>query len=608
MPSQYVIGIDLGTTNSVVAYAPLEEAEAGPETEAGPDVQLLPIPQITAPGTLEEPTVLPSFLYLAGQEEKVDDYRLPWNNSSHEVVGTYARSRSAECPDRTVGAAKSWLTHADVDRHDAILPWESQAEVTKVSPVTATRRYLEHLIAAWNQNFTDAPFEAQQVVVTVPASFDASARELTREAAIAAGFPANFVLIEEPQAAVYAWLHAQAESWRDQLKVGDRLLVCDVGGGTTDLTLVSVMDEAGELGLHRVAVGKHLLVGGDNMDLAIAHQAAELFQSKGVSLDAWQSVSLWHSCRQAKEVLLADDAPSNHKVSVLGRGRRLIGGTVSIKLEREKVRELIVNGFFPNCQRDARPQVARQSGFVQLGLPFETETGITRHIAAFLSDQPGGDDPGGQAPTHVLFNGGVFRSAKLRERLLQQLADWFPDRPPEELEGERDLDFAVARGAAYYGFSKHHGGMRIRGGTARSYYIGIETAGLAIPGAPRPMKALCVVPYGMEEGTHVDVNVASVQTGLVLGEPVQFRFFSSLTRRDDRPGDLIERIDPDEMSETDSLEATLPAPESGDDRYVPVRFQSRVTELGVFELWCVSTKSDDRWKLEFNVRDKEPSN
>jgi hypothetical protein len=438
-------------------------------------------------------------------------------------------------------------------------------------------------------------------VLTVPASFDASARELTREAATAAGLPGDSLLLEEPQAAVYAWLVDQGDRWRQQLAVGDRLLVCDVGGGTTDLTLIDMSQQSGELLLQRLAVGNHLLVGGDNMDLALAHLVAERFQQEGVSLDPWQAVSLWHACRRAKETMLAEGGPDSHKVSVLGRGSRLIGGTVSVELDRQAAAELLTDGFFPACGLEERPARRRQSGFIQLGLPFETDTAITRHIAAFLGAHASDDQPAAR-PSHVLFNGGVFRAAGLRQRLLQVLSGWFPGQAVQDLTGRGDLDAAVARGAAYYGWAKQSGGVRIRGGTARAYYIGIETSGLAVPGAPRPLRALCVVPFGMEEGTQVDVP--SQPIGLVLGEPAHFRFFSSSVRKHDKPGDMLERWSEGELQETDSMEAVLPASESIEDTYVPVCFQARVTELGVFELWCVGTQHDDRWKLEFSVREE----
>lgn len=592
MTTQYIVGIDLGTTNSVVAYTPAD-AEF-------PEISLLPIPQLVGPATIETRDNLPSFLFLAGNVDPGFD--LPWAKKRDFVVGEWARRQSAENPDRTVSGAKSWLAHSRVDRHQPILPWNAPAEVAKISPVQASRRYLEHLVAAWGQQFPKAPLAKQQVVLTVPASFDASARELTREAALAAGLPDNFLLLEEPQAAIYAWLAQSGESWRKLVKVGETLLIVDVGGGTTDLTLVTVAEEQGELQLRRVAVGNHLLVGGDNMDLALAHRAAGLFAEKGTQLDPWQSISLWHACRTAKESLLSEEGPEKHPVAVLGRGRKLVGGTVTVDLDKTSTQEFLLEGFLPGCDLQAAARKQRASGFQQLGLPFEVETGITRHIAEFLRQHAAEGEPA-VIPTDLLLNGGVFKSPAIGERLLEVMRSWFPDAPPKPLAGERDLDHAVARGAAYYGWAKEHGGVRIRGGTARSYYVGIETSGLAIPGVPRPLNALCVVPRGMEEGTSLDVP--SAEFGLIVGEPAHFRFFSSANRKNDQPGELLRQWSEEELSETDSLEATLAADEALAGTHVPVHFRSVITELGMFELWCVSATSDQRWKLEFSVRDPE---
>ena len=593
MPAKYIIGIDLGTTNSALAYAAL-----GAEK---PEVKLLPIPQLVAPATVENRDLLPSFLYLAPKiEAAAGAYDLPWATDREFAVGEMARRQSAELPERTVGAAKSWLCHSRIDRHQAILPWGAGDDVAKVSPVTAARRYLEHLVAAWHDAFPNDPIAEQQVVLTVPASFDASARELTREAASLAGLPDGLVLLEEPQAAVYSWLTAMGERWRKVMKVGDTLLVCDVGGGTTDLTLVGVAEEEGELVLKRLAVGNHLLVGGDNMDLALAHHVAGLFAKKGVTLDPWQSVSLWHACRLAKETLLAPEGPKKHPVSVLGRGSKLIGGTVTVDVPRDSTIDLLVDGFFPKCTVADRPARQRASGFQELGLPYEADTAVTKHLAGFLqSHGPSEGEP--IRPTHVLFNGGVFKAEAMRTRLLDVLKGWFPETAPQPLEGTHDLDYAVARGAAYYGWAKVNGGVRIRGGAARSYYIGIESAGLAIPGTPRPLRALCVVPFGMEEGTELDVPSDSI--GLIVGQPAHFRFFSSSTRKDDREGVRLQHWTDEELTETDSLEATLPKDEALDDNYVPVQFHTKITELGLLELWCVSTRGSGRWKLEFSVRD-----
>jgi len=595
MTARYVLGIDLGTTNSVIAYTPLDAEQ--------PVVQTLPVPQLVAAGTVESLGSLASFVFL-GREHEIGQgtFDLPWAEGRDFAVGELARRQSAEVPERTVGAAKSWLCHGRVDRRGDILPWNAPAGVPKISPVAASRRYLEHLIAAWDQAFPEAPMEEQLVVLTVPASFDAAARELTREAALAAGLPGNLLLLEEPQAAVYAWLDSLGNRWRRSLQLNDMLLVCDVGGGTSDFTLVKVGEEKGELILQREAVGNHLLVGGDNMDLTLAYHAAEVFGNKGVKLDPWQSVSLWHACRTAKETLLAADAPNSHTISVLGRGSKLIGGTVSIEMKRKQALEILVDGFFPRCAIGDRPVRRRASGFQDIGLPFEQDTAVTRHLAAFLQDHGAGQG-GAVQPPHVLLNGGVFKAKALADRLMQVLADWADGQKPKYLEGKPDLDNAVSRGAAYYGWAKHRGGVRIRGGTARAYYVGIETAGLAIPGAPRPLRALCVAPLGMEAGDPADVP--SQEIGLVVGEPAHFRFFSSPPRKQDKVGDVLPSGGEEELAETDSMEATLDADEAIEEPYVPVKFQSRVTELGVFELWCVSTKSKKKWKLEFSVRKED---
>ncbi len=592
MTARYSIGIDLGTTNSVVAYTLLDGES--------PELQLLPIPQAVAAGQVDSFPSLPSFLYIAPAAE-ADAYQLPWQTSSSpHVTGELARSKSAETPQRVVATAKSWLAHSGVDRHAPILPWQAPDEVAKISPVAATEAYLRHLVAAWNHAHPDAAIAEQRVVLTVPASFDPAARDLTRQAALAAGLPDDLVLLEEPQAAVYRWLEGRGDAWRQELSAGDSMLVVDVGGGTTDLTLIRLTEASGNVELERQAVGNHLLVGGDNMDLALAYHVSQKLAAQGHALDPWQNVSLWHACRAAKERLLApaDAGGESYTISVIGRGSRLIGGTISTELLRSEAADLLLSGFFPQCEANARPERNPQSGFQDLGLPYESDPAVTKHIAAFLASQ---QDGATVQPSHLLFNGGVFRSRLLRDRVRQVLADWSQGNPPDVLGGPEDLDHAVALGAAYYGWSKHRGGLRIRGGTARSYYIGIETAGLAIPGAPRPLRALCVAPRGMEEGTSADVPAQEV--GVIVGRPAKFRFFSSAVRRDDVPGDRLDRWSPDELVESDSVQTTLHSEVSETDAWLPVRFQSRVTELGMFELYCFSTKTDERWKMEFNVRE-----
>src|SRR5215510_1290375 len=454
----YAIGMDLGTTNSVIAYMQLDQDDAQP--------QVLSVPQLVAPAAVESRFYLPSFLYLGSEHEATTgNYDLPWHQGGHDAVGELARQQAAAMPMRTVAAAKSWLCYSRMDRHQPLLPWGAPSDVPKVSPVDASRRYLAHLVAAWHHEFPAAPIAEQRVVLTVPASFDASARELTREAALAAGLPADLILLEEPQAALYAWLADCGEQWRRHLGVGDTLLVCDVGGGTTDFTLIGVDETDGTLELQRMAVGTHTLVGGDNMDVALAHFASTAFANKGLQLDAWQSVSLWHACRTAKEALLVLEGPQTYPVAVLGRGRRLVSGTVSVDLQREAVQTLLLDGFFPVCKVDDRPERRRASGFRELGLPYESDVAVTRHLAHFLSLHGAHDHPA--QVTHVLFNGGVFKAALFRDRLMDILVQWHgKTAQPQVISASSLLDSPVVRRAARHGSPKLGRGIRIRGGTA----------------------------------------------------------------------------------------------------------------------------------------------
>lgn len=440
-------------------------------------------------------------------------------------------------------------------------------------------------------------------MLTVPASFDAVARELTVEAARSAGFE-HVTLIEEPQAAFYAWLEASGDSWRTSVKVDDLVLVCDVGGGTTDLTLIGVADKGGDLELTRLAVGEHILLGGDNMDLALAYAVASTLPGGVETLDPIQRVGLSHACRSAKEMLFSHPGKASAPVSVLGRGSKVIGGSIKTALERETLQKVLLDGFFPACSLDERPSRARRSGFAEIGLPYANDPAITRHIAAFLSRQnrsPTGT--GGPArPTAILFNGGVFQAEELRAKVHEVVGGW-TGVELVQLES-RDLNIAVARGAAYYGLVRSGKGVRIRGGVSRSYYIGVESPAPAVPGVAAPIKALCVAPLGTEEGT--DLEVPGPNFGLVVGEPAEFRFLSSTVRRDDPLGSLLERWQPDELSELAPLVAELPVAEGHQSgQTVPVRLHCRVTEIGTLELWCGEVRGDGKWKLEFNVRHHE---
>lgn len=615
--SNYVIGIDLGTTHCALSFFDLTQ-EGARDRDGG----LLPIPQLTAPGTLEERLLLPSFLYLASEQEfPAGSLALPWDKEAAHIVGEFARSHGVKAPARLVASAKSWLSHAGVDRNSPLLPWQAPPEVQRVSPVEASARYLRHMVQAWNHSRqtaggkAQAGMESQDVVLTVPASFDAAARDLTMAAAAQAGL-ANVTLLEEPQAALYAWLEAMGENFRKHVKVGDVILVVDVGGGTTDLSLMAVTEHDGNVQLTRVAVGDHILLGGDNMDLALAHTLNQQLNAAGKKLDSWQFASLTYGCRQAKELLFRDASLHKAPISIPSRGSALIGGTIKTELTREDLTRVLTDGFIPHVPVSAVPQTARRTGLTQMALPYAQDPGITRHLAAFLTRQARALEASPDAPvkvegkafvhpTAILFNGGVFKAVPLKERVLEVLNAWLASdggQPVKELQGA-DLDLAVARGAAYYGWVRHGHGIRIRGGTARSYYVGVEPPMPAVPGFEPPVKALCVAPFGMEEGQKADVPPQ--EFGLVVGSPARFRFFASSLRRDDRVGDMLEdAVNSEELEELAPIETTLTASNGNEGNVVPVNLQAAVTELGTLELRCLERGGSGRWKLELNVRMK----
>jgi molecular chaperone DnaK (HSP70) len=609
--AQHIIGIDLGTTNCALAEV---DTARGDQARA----ELQAIEQLVNPGEASPQPLLPSFLFLPGPADfAAGATALPWDPSAGDVVGELARKRGAENPARLVTSAKSWLSHAGVDRTGALLPWRAPGEVSKLSPVAASSRYLAHLARAWEWQHKDdgAPLAKDaEVLVTVPASFDEEARELTLKAAADAGL-AQVRLLEEPQAAFYAWIASQGESWRDVVKTGDLVLVCDVGGGTTDFSLIAVAEDGGELVLRRVAVGEHILLGGDNMDLALARLAQQKLEAAGHRVDGWQLQQLWHQCRNAKERLFEDPSAGSQPVTVLGRGSKLVGGTVTVELTREDLERTVVDGFFPHVAATARPERARRVGLQELGLPYAADPAVTRHLARFLGELAGDSSQLGvtlrrgrsglAAPTHVLFNGGVMKAPALRQRICETLDGWLradglDPLGPDALLETGDLDRAVARGAAYYGLTRRGRGVRIRGGSPRTYYIGIESAMPAVPGFGAPLKALCVVPFGMEEGT--EATIADREFGLVVGEPAEFRFLASTARKQDPIGALIDDWG-DEIEELNPLEVTLSLAGS-EQAVVPVRLESHVNELGTLELWLVSRDGSRRWKLEWNIRER----
>jgi hypothetical protein len=615
MASRFVVGIDLGTTNSALAYV---------DTGAGKDAKVtpFPIPQVIAPGAVEDHTLLPSFLYLPGPgEQPAGALKLPWDAKRDYAVGEFARAFGSQVPTRLVASAKSWLCHPGVDRKAPILPHRAPDTGRKVSPVEASVRYLKHMAEAWNhvmaRDAKDAKanrLEAQDIVLTVPASFDAAARELTVEAARAAGFE-NLTLLEEPQAAFYAWLDRAGDDWRKQVAVGELVLVADVGGGTTDFTLIEVGEENGSLALTRLAVGDHLLLGGDNMDLTLAFHVAQALAKNGTKLDANQMTQLTYACRTAKEQLLANPKLASAPVTVLGKGRSVVGGTIKYDLPRAEVEKTLVDGFFPECPRDAEPD-RTATGLQELGLPYVADPGITRHLAQFLHRQSealaGRDAHSGKKkktaadpaiPGVVLFNGGVFKADPLRNRLLGVLGAWAKSakvEPTREMAGA-DLDLAVARGAAYYGLVKRGKGVRIRGGTARAYYIGVAPNMPAVPGYAPPLKALCVAPFGMEEGTEADIP--GYEVGVRIGAEAEFRFLGSTVRRDDAAGTMVEDWE-GQVDELAPVKTTLEGKGgAAGGQVVPVHLHSRVTPVGQLELWLQSRDAKQKWKLEFNVRE-----
>lgn len=602
MEPQYIIGIDLGTTHCVAAYTAVQAPE-----EEEPRIEVLSVPQVVSPGEVQAQPLLPSFLFLPGPHDvPPEGLSLPWSKNMDSAVGEFARRRGAELPHRLVSSAKSWLVHTGVNRTAPILPWDSPPDGRKVSPVEAASFYLRHLRDAWNFEMARKKgprFEEQDLYLTVPASFDAVARELTIKAAEAAGLE-KLTLIEEPQAAFYAWIYREKEKWRKEVRVGESILVCDVGGGTTDFSLIQVTEEKGELALRRVAVGDHLLLGGDNMDLTLAYAVQARLGQKGVKLDGWQFRALWYSCRTAKERLLADPALDSEPVVILGRGTSLIGGTIRTSLARADVESVLLDGFFPFCQSTDSPREAPRVGMREMGLPYETDPAVTRHLARFLGRQARADSPEKEEapfPTAVLFNGGVMKPEAIRRRVLEVLGGWPEARGLRELTAE-DLDLAVARGAAYYGLARRGRGVRIRAGAARPYYIGVESALPSVPGFPTPMKALCVVPYGMEEGTEAEIR--QKEFGLVVGEPAVFHLLASTVRKKDQIGEIVEDWQ-GEIEEVTTMEAMLPASaEEQKGNIIPVWLQSKVTEIGTLELWCVSREDGKRWKLEFSLREQ----
>lgn len=573
-----IVGIDLGTTNSAIAWCSAAD---------GAEPELFAIPQLIGEGEVGTRDGLASAIYLAGESDvPAGVLALPWQADSREAVGEYGRRLGARRAGRLVASAKSWLSHPGVDRRQPLLPWGSD-EVARVSPVDASARILKHLAAAWEQCPERSPAAAlaeQDLILTVPASFDEVARELTVEAAAAAGLH-RLRLLEEPQAALYAWAAAHAD-WRERLGAARTILVVDVGGGTTDFSLVEVRDERHGRGLERTFVGRHLLLGGDNMDLAIARQ---VHAASGVRLDAPRWQQLTALCRDAKERLLGTGEASA-EIALAGQGRSVVAGTVRATLAREDVIEQVLDGFFPFVDRAEGPRETDAIGLQDFGLPYESDPAITRHLAAFLCSA---ESAHGRMPTvdAILFNGGALQPQPVRERVLDVVASWQENRPVE-LAGA-DLDRAVARGAAIYGLALRGHGERISGGAARSFYLGIGR------GADAEDQLLCLTSRGMEEGDELALDEPALE--LVANRPARFPLFTSTTRLGDVAGSLLP-ADAEGLSALPPLGTVLRFGRSLEERTVPVRLRALLAETGTLEVACESRETDHRWKLSFDLR------
>ncbi|HEY3452116.1 MAG TPA: Hsp70 family protein [Myxococcales bacterium] len=589
---RYVVGIDLGTTNSALAYVDLRG-----EGDLAAQVKDLPVPQLVAPGETAERRLLPSNGYLPGEHELPQGATsLPWG-ARPIIVGEFAKNQGAKVPGRMVSSAKSWLCHSGVDRTANILPWGAPEGVAKISPVHASALYLTHLAEAWNHRFPDAPLSEQEVVLTVPASFDEVARELTVRAAKEAGL-GKVRLVEEPQAAFYDWTAKHRGKLEASLAGAKLVLVCDVGGGTTDFTLIHAsVKEGGAPSLQRIAVGDHILLGGDNMDVTLARRVEARL---GARLDAAQWSMLVQACRLAKETLLTPGGPDKTRVSVVGRGSRLIGGALTAELSRGEVLTVVLDGFFPRTLPSDLPQKAARAGLTELGLPYASEPAVTRHAAAFLRAHSseietalGQKLEGLPRPDAVLLNGGVFAPREVQERLLEVFSGWFHGQPPIAQLSNEALDLAVARGAAYYGLVRRGLGLRIGGGTARAYFVGLDGT---------EKQALCLIPRHLEEESEVEVPRTF---SLTLDRPVRFELFATTLAAAEKPGDLA-KLDDELFSALPPIQTVLKslegATKAGAKLEVPVRLRASLTEIGTLELWCVATDRDARWKLEFQLR------
>jgi hypothetical protein len=579
---KHFVGIDLGTTNCALAFVP-----AG--SQSG-ETQPLELVQLVQPDQAAVRPLLPSFGYLPGEGEFPEGVgQLPWGPSSRPWVGEVARTLGARVPGRMISSAKSWLAHPKADPAAPLLPWQAPEGQIRISAVDASASYLSHMVDAWHQAHPGAKLSEQHVVITIPASFDDQARRHTLEAARKAGL-AKASLLEEPLAAFYHFL-SEHSGEAASFEPGMTVLVVDVGGGTTDFTLIEATSVEGELAWSRKAVGDHLLLGGDNMDRTLAHFAESKLNTR---LDGSQLAQMIQACRSAKEALFSRSESNEATVTVTGRGRSLMAGTLSTKISRDDLNQVLLDGLFPACERTDLPVVSAKTGLIDAGLPYARDPAITRHLAAFLANQL----PGEKGPDALLFNGGVFHASALRERIIHVLGRWYPQyetTAPLKVFVPGSLDLAVARGAAHFAWLKATGGKRVQGGSARSYYVALAEE----PDSEGRQSLLCVLSRQSEEG--VAVVLAKPELELTLGEPVRFALHSSTTRPKDKPGDLILAREGELLAQGD-LQTRLRAGKSSASKTVTVHLAALPTEIGTLELELIGREANQAWKLEFNMR------
>nr|WP_308632469.1 Hsp70 family protein [Massilia sp. YIM B02763] len=581
----------MGTTNTVLAHALPDGA-----------IETFAIAQLVAPGEVAAAPLLPSVRYhVLDGELAPGELQLPWPSDEHAALGRLARLLGAQSPGRLVASAKSWLSHHGVDRTAPILPWGASDDVPKISPLAASASYLAHLRAAWNHHYPDRPLEDQQIVLTIPASFDEGARALTVEAAHLAGLP-RLRLLEEPQAALYDWLQRHRATLAADLQDARLVLVADVGGGTTDFSLVKVELVDGMPQLTRIGVGNHLILGGDNMDLALAHLAESRLATDGQRLSAGRLAQLTERCRAAKEQLLAADAPDQVNVTLLGGGARLVGASRSALLTREEVERIVVDGFFPLNPGQEGPQRAR-AGIVEFGLPYASDPAVTRHLAGFLRqhaaaaraalgvDEVSADDGTLPVPDTLLLNGGVFNAGVLAQRLADVLSGW--RGAPVRVLHNRDPDVAVARGAVAYSLAQAGAAPAIESGSARNYYLLLDDG-----------RAVCLLPRGARAGA--EILLAGRTFALRLGRPVRFHLASSVADpggQAPRAGDLVD-LEPQDIVRLPPLATVLRA--GGTKAEIPVQLAACLSELGTLDIQCVAQDgSHQRWQLAFQLRGQE---